>query len=262
MGSEYTASEIMVIRAAVELRDHDVVFVGIGLPNIACNLARATHAPHLFMIYESGAVGTVPERLPISIGDPALVTDSLSVASQADIFQSYLQNGLIEVGFLGGAQIDRFGNINTTVIGDYENPQVRLPGSGGACEIAVHSRRLLVVMRMSPTSFVEACDFVTSPGHRYHSRRNHPDFQLKTREDFGLPGRGPTTVITDKGVCEFEAGEMILKEVYPGVKVEDVTKACGWDLKVASQLKEMGAPTANQLEILRERIDPQRLYLK
>ncbi|MBI4528732.1 MAG: CoA-transferase subunit beta [Deltaproteobacteria bacterium] len=252
----------MAVRAAAELNDHDVVFVGIGLPNLACNLARATHAPNLFMIYESGAVGTVPERLPISIGDPALVTDSLAVASQADIFQAYLQNGLIEVGFLGGAQIDRFGNINTTVIGAYENPEVRLPGSGGACEIAVHSRRLLVVMRMSPKSFVEQCDFVTSPGHRYLSKRNHPEFRGKTRQDFGLPGRGPTAVITDKGVCDFEAGEMVLKELYPGVSVDDVRNACGWDLKVASRLKEATPPSAEQLELLRKKIDPQRLYLK
>src|SRR5690606_31854059 len=139
------------------------VFVGIGLPNLACNLARETHAPNLFMIYESGAVGTIPERLPISIGDPCLVTDSLSIVSQAEIFQNYLQSGRIEVGFLGGAQLDRYGNINTTVIGDYQNPKVRLPGSGGACEIATHSKRLLIVMRMSPKTFVEKCDFITSP---------------------------------------------------------------------------------------------------
>ncbi len=153
--SEPTPSERMAHRAAQELHDNDVVFVGIGLPNLACNLARATHAPSLFMIYESGAVGCIPERLPVSIGDPALVTDSLAVVSQAEIFQLYLQRGLIQVGFLGGAQIDRYGNINTTVIGPYDNPKVRLPGSGGACEIAVHSKRLLIVMRMSKRTFVE-----------------------------------------------------------------------------------------------------------
>src|SRR5579872_4712428 len=127
----------MAVRAAHELRDGEVVFVGIGLPNLACNLARATHAPNLVLIYESGAVGAVPDRLPVSIGDPALVTDSLAIVGMADIFQCYLQRGFIEVGFLGGAQVDRFGNINTTVVGDYENPKVRLPGSGGACEIAI-----------------------------------------------------------------------------------------------------------------------------
>ena len=161
-----TASETMAFRAALELHDDDVVFVGIGLPNLACNLARATHAPDLVLIYESGAVGAVPERLPVSIGDPALVTDSLQITSQADIFQLFLQRGLVEVGFLGGAQIDKYGNINTTVIGNYQNPKIRLPGSGGACEIAVHARRLLVIMRMNKRAFVEKCDFVTSPGHR------------------------------------------------------------------------------------------------
>src|SRR3984957_2177374 len=139
MDTKYTPREMMAVVAARELRDGEVVFVGIGLPNLACNLARATHAPNLVLIYESGAVGAVPERLPVSIGDPALVTNCLSVVSQADIFQSYLQRGLIEVGFLGGAQIDKYGNLNTTVIGDYANPKVRLPGSGGACEIAAHS---------------------------------------------------------------------------------------------------------------------------
>src|SRR5690242_17292514 len=133
MTTPYTPAEMMTAVAARELRDGEVVFVGIGLPNLACNLARATHAPRLFMIYESGAVGAIPERLPVSIGDPALVTDSLQIVSQADIFQCFLQRGLIEVGFLGGAQIDRHGNLNTTTIGKYDNPKVRLPGSGGAC---------------------------------------------------------------------------------------------------------------------------------
>src|SRR5262249_29769804 len=141
----YSPSEMMATVAARELRDGEVVFVGIGLPNLACNLARATHAPHLVLIYESGAVGAVPERLPVSIGDPSLVTGSLMVCGMADVFQAFLQNGRIEVGFLGGAQIDRWGNINTTVVGRYAHPTVRLPGSGGAAEIAVHARRTLVV---------------------------------------------------------------------------------------------------------------------
>lgn len=247
-----TASERMAARAAAELHDGDVVFVGIGLPNLACNLARATHAPNLFMIYESGAVGAIPERLPVSIGDPALVTDSISIVSQADIFQCYLQKGLIEVGFLGGAQVDRYGNINTTVIGDYKNPKVRLPGSGGACEIAVHSRRLLIVMRMSPKTFVEKCDFITSPGNYSHG---------KSRKEWGLPGGGPTKVITDLGVCEFIDNEMTLTEIYPGVTVDQVKAACGWPLKIASQLKSSEPGTANDVRLLREKLDPQKLYL-
>ena len=254
--SNYTPSEMMAFRAAKELHDYEVIFVGIGLPNLACNLARATHAPNLFMIYESGAVGAVPERLPVSIGDPALVTDSISIISQADIFQNYLQKGLIEVGFLGGAQLDRFGNINTTVIGDYTNPKVRLPGSGGACEIAVHSKRLLVVMKMNPKTFVEKCDFITSPGQRSLG---------KTRKELGLPGGGPTRVITDLGVCEFhpESGsdEMVLTELYPGVTVEQVKAACGWPMKVAAKLTQTETPPEASLKLLREKLDPKRLYL-
>ena len=270
--SDWTSSEMMTYRASLELHDHDVVFVGIGLPNLACNLARSTHAPHLFMIYESGAIGAVPTRLPVSIGDPALVTDSLSIVNQADIFQSYLQNGLIEVGFLGGAQIDRYGNINTTVIGDYLNPKIRLPGSGGACEIAVHSKRLLVIMRMSPKSFVEKCDFVTSPGTLFSSKTPSPQL-LKTRKELDLPGGGPTTIITDLGVCEFQEAdqktdegkdqvpEMMLTEIYPGVDVEQVKAACGWPLKVAADLKRTPVPEARVLGLLREKLNPQKLYL-
>ena len=250
--SGYSPSEMMAVRAAEELHNHEVIFVGIGLPNLACNLARATHAPNLFMIYESGAVGAVPERLPVSIGDPALVTDSISIVSQADIFQMYLQRGLIEVGFLGGAQVDRYGNINTTVIGDYKNPKVRLPGSGGACEIAVHSRRLLLVMRMSPKTFVEKCDFITSPGNRSMG---------KSRQELGLPGGGPSRVITDLGVCDFVEGEMVLTELYPGVQVEQVKAACGWPLKIAAKLSTTKAPTPAALKLLREKLDPQKLYL-
>jgi glutaconate CoA-transferase subunit B len=252
MASEYTPSEMMAARAALELRDRDVIFVGIGLPNLACNLARATHAPNLCMIYESGAVGAVPDRLPVSIGDPALVTDSLAVVGMADIFQLYLQRGFIQVGFLGGAQVDRYGNINTTVIGDYANPKVRLPGSGGACEIAVHSKRLLVIMKMSPRTFVEKCDFITSPGNVVRG---------KTRKELGLPGSGPLRAITDLGVCDFIDGEMTLTEIYPGVTVEQIKKACGWDLKISDSLNVAIPPPANVLALLREKLDPQRLYL-
>src|SRR3954465_7611221 len=159
----YSPSELMAVVAARELRDGEVVFVGIGLPNLACNLARATHAPRLLLIYESGAVGAEPERLPVSIGDPALVTGSLMVCGMADVFQGLLQNGRIEVGFLGGAQIDRFGNINTTVVGGYEHPEVRLPGSGGAAEIAIHARRTVVISRLNRRGVSAAGGFVSPP---------------------------------------------------------------------------------------------------
>jgi glutaconate CoA-transferase subunit B len=253
-------SERMAVRASQELKNREVVFVGIGLPNLACNLARAIHAPELFMIYESGTIGTLPARLPVSIGDPTLVTDSLAIVSQADIFQQYLQGGLIEVGFLGGAQVDRYGNINTTVIGEYDNPKIRLPGSGGACEIATHSQRVLIMMRMSPKSFVAKCDFVTSPGSRMDSTK--PSKYLgKTREDLKLPGGGPTKAITDLGVLEMIDGEFTLTEIFDGVTVEQVKQNCGWDLKIAPNLRTIQDPDAKTLEILRNKIDPDRLYL-
>src|SRR4051812_47383492 len=178
---EYNTDELMVCQAARQLCDGEVVFVGIGLPNLACNLARRRHAPNLVLVYESGAVGATPERLPVSIGDPALVTNSLSVCSMFDIFNYYLQGGIIDVGFLQGAQIDRFGNLNTTVVGNYEKPTVRLPGSGGACEIAVLARKVFVIAPQTKRSFPEKVDFITSPGHV-----DGPS----TRQKLGMPGAG------------------------------------------------------------------------
>jgi glutaconate CoA-transferase subunit B len=241
-------TEMMVTAAARELRDGEVVFVGIGLPNVACNLARATHAPNLVLIYESGAVGAVPERIPVSIGDPALVTGSLMVSSMADVFQLMLQNGRIDVGFLGGAQIDRYGNINTTVIGPYDRPSVRLPGSGGAAEIATHAKRTLVINQLDRRAFPAEVDFVTSPGHCYRGRR---------RAELGLPGAGPVRVITDRGILDAdpETGELVLSALYPGASVEDVRSRVGWKLRVREPLASVEAPTAHELVILRERSD-------
>lgn len=229
----------MAAVAARELTDGEVVFVGIGLPNLACNLARRTHAPHLVLIYESGAVGATPSRLPVSIGDPALVTGSLMVCGMADVFQLFLQNGRIEVGFLGGAQVDRYGNINTTVIGPYERPTVRLPGSGGAAEIALHAQRILIISKLSPRGFPERVDFVTSPGQRVKR------------------------VITDKGVLEpDETGELVLTGLYPGVEAADVQAGVGWQLRCRPRLARLDPPTAVELQLLREVLDPKRLYLK
>lgn len=221
---------MMTAVAARELRDGEVVFVGIGLPNIACNLARRTHAPQLVLIYESGAVGAVPERLPVSIGDPALVTGSLMVCGMADVFQLFLQNGRIEVGFLGGAQVDRHGNINTTVIGPYERPKVRLPGSGGASEIALHARRILIIAKLSPRAFPERVDFLTSPGQRV------------------------AKVITDKGVLERdqESGELVLAGLYPGVEAPAIQGAVGWPLRARSRLERLEPPSRVELQMLRE----------
>jgi glutaconate CoA-transferase, subunit B len=250
----YTPSEMMAAVAARELRDGEVVFVGIGLPNLACNLARATHAPRLLLIYESGAVGAEPERLPVSIGDPALVTGSLMVCGMADVFQGLLQNGRIEVGFLGGAQIDRFGNINTTVVGPYARPKVRLPGSGGAAEIAIHARRTLVVSRLSPRAFPAEVDFITSPGHRMKGR---------DRRQLGMPGAGPVRVVTDKAILEAdpETGELVLAALYPGVTPGDVQAGIGWPLRSRAVLADVAPPTARELQLLREVLDPRRLYL-
>ncbi|HET8625468.1 MAG TPA: CoA-transferase [Gemmatimonadales bacterium] len=252
--SSYTPAEMMAATAAAELRDGEVVFVGIGLPNLACNLARAIHAPNLVLIYESGAVGAVPERLPVSIGDPALVTGSLMVCSMADVFQCFLQNGRIEVGFLGGAQVDRFGNINTTVIGSYQKPSVRLPGSGGAAEIAIHARRTLVISRLNPRAFPAQVDFITSPGHVARGG---------TRRELGMPGAGPVKVITDKALLEADAdGELTLAALYPGVTVDEVRAGVGWPLRVRAQLDCVDPPSPDSLRLLREVLDPDRLYLK
>jgi glutaconate CoA-transferase subunit B len=241
MASEtYTPDEMMAAVAARELTDREVVFVGIGLPNLACNLARRTHAPNLVLIYESGAVGATPSRLPVSIGDPALVTGSLMVCGMADVFQLFLQNGRIEVGFLGGAQVDARANINTTVIGPYERPKVRLPGSGGAAEIAIHAQRILIISKLSPRAFPERVDFITSPGQRVQR------------------------VITDKGILEPDApgGELVLAGLYPGVEAADVQAGVGWKLRRRPHLTRLDPPTAAELHLLREVLDPKRLYLK
>ncbi len=245
----------MAAVAARELHDGEVVFVGIGLPNLACNLARQTHAPNLVLIYESGAVGAVPERLPVSIGDPALVTGSLMVCSMADVFQCFLQNGRIQVGLLGGAQIDRYGNINTTVVGSYASPAVRLPGSGGAAEIAIHAQRTVVISRLDPKVFPERVDFVTSPGHRTQGR---------TRGELGMPGEGPTRVITDKAVLEADpdTGELILGALYPGVEAGEVAAGVSWPLRSRSRPGMVQPPSPRELHLLREVLDPKRLYLK
>ncbi len=251
----YRPSEMMTAVAARELRDGEVVFVGIGLPNLACNLARATHAPGLVLIYESGAVGAVPERLPVSIGDPCLVTGSLMVASMVDIFNYFLQGGKIQVGFLGGAQVDRWGNINTTVIGDYSKPKVRLPGSGGACEIAVHARRTLIMGKLNKRVFPEQVDFITSPGQRYGG---------KSRKELGMPGAGPVKIITDKCILESnpETGEMELAALYPGVSSDEVAAGIGWTLKRRADPRSIEPPGEDELHLLREVLDPRRLYLK
>ncbi|HHY88671.1 MAG TPA: CoA-transferase subunit beta [Chloroflexi bacterium] len=250
----YSSAELMIVNAARLLRDRDVVFVGVGQPNLACNLARRTHAPNLVMIYEAGVIGARPARLPLSIGDPTLVSGAASVCSMYDIFTLYLQRGNVDVGFLGGAQIDRFGNINATVIGDYSQPKVRLPGSGGAMEIAAWANRCYIMTPHQKRRFPEKVDFCTSAG--FLSGRAE-------RQAAGVRGGGPQAVVTNLGIMEpDETGELVLTHIHPGVQVEQVQENTGWPLKVAEDLCVTQPPTDEELRILREELDPRGVYLR
>jgi len=240
-----TTDERMCVAAARALAGARTCFVGIGLPSTAANLARAVHAPALVLVYESGTLGAKPPRLPLSIGDGILADTADAVVSVPEVFNYWLQPGRIDVGFLGAAQIDRFANINTTVIGpDYDSPVVRLPGAGGAPEIAASCGEVVVVVRQSRRAFVAEVDFVTSVGFG----RGPGD-----RERLGLRGRGPRTVITDLGVLEVdpETCELVLTRTYEGVSVEQVRGATGWDLRVADEVRTTPPPTEEELAVLR-----------
>lgn len=249
----YTPSELMIVSASRALRGSRVVFVGVGLPNIACNLARRDHSPSIELVYESGVFGAHPARLPLSIGDPTLVSGATSVVSMADLFMLYLQRGLVDAALLGGAQIDRFGNLNTTVIGNYATPKTRLPGSGGACEIAINARKVFMIMRLKGRAFVEKLDFVTSPGHLDGG---------DARARLGLPGGGPELVITDRALFSFDnpEREMMLTEIATGETVERIQADIAWKLRVSPDLKEMTPPTTAELDLIRQELDPQGLY--
>jgi len=249
----YTDSEMMIAVAARMLKGARTVFVGVGLPNIACNLARYTVAPDLELIYESGVYGARPERLPLSIGDPTLVSGATSVVSMADLFGLYLQRGLVEIALLGGAQIDKYGNLNSTVIGNYAKPKTRLPGSGGALEIASNAQRVFMIMRLKRRAFVDKLDFCTSPGHVTGG---------DSRTRLGLLGGGPEMVITDKGILNFAnpEREMQLNALYPGVTVNDVQAEVGWSLRLAKTIEEITAPTAEELRLIRDELDPDAMY--
>jgi glutaconate CoA-transferase, subunit B len=250
---EYTPSQMMIVLAARALAGVRTVFVGVGLPNIACNLARYTVAPDLELIYESGVYGAQPARLPLSIGDPTLVTGATSVISMADLFGLYLQRGLVEVALLGGAQIDRFGNLNTTVIGSYGDPKTRLPGSGGACEIAINAQRVFYIMQLKKRAFVKSLDFQTTPGFL-----NGGD----ERQHAGMPGGGPQLVITDKALFDFanDEHEMQLISLLPGMTLEGVRSEMGWEVKCAPILIETAPPTEDELRLLRVDLDPEGIY--
>ena len=225
--SGYSSDEIMAVEAARRLRNDDVCFVGIGLPSLAANLARRTHAPGCVLVYESGTIGAKPARLPLSIGDGELAETADSVVSVPEMFAYRMQGGRIDVGFLGAAQIDRHGNLNSTVIGPYDSPKVRLPGGGGAPEIATSVENVFVMLRQTRRAFVERLDFRTSRGDRVR------------------------VVVTDLGILEPRDGELTLVRVHPGVRVDDVRAATGWELAVASDLGETTPPTDDELAALR-----------
>jgi glutaconate CoA-transferase, subunit B len=244
--SGYTADEMMTVAAARELHDQAVCFVGIGLPSTAANLARRTHAPGLVLVYESGAIGAKPETLPLSIGDGMLAATADAVVSVPEIFNYWLQPGRIDVGFLSAAQLDRHANINTTIIGDdYRHPSVRLPGAGGAPEIAASCRDVIVVVRQNPRTFVDRLAFTTSVGFGDGAG---------SRERLGLTGAGPRVVITDLGLLtpDPDSRELRLVKVHPGVSVDAVRAATGWPLLVSDDLAETPPPTDEELAVLRK----------
>jgi glutaconate CoA-transferase, subunit B len=244
-------TETMIVASARQLEGERVCFVGIGPPNIACNLARLTVAPELELVYEAGVFGAVPARLPLSIGDPTLVTGSAAVGSMFELFAYYLQAGLVDVAFLSGSQIDRFGNLNTTVIGNYTQPKVRLPGSGGACEIAINSRKVFIIMPQSTRSFVEEVDFTTSPGHVTGVRPAE------------WTGRGPAVVVTGLGVYHFDdKGEMYLSSIHPGVEIDDIVANTGWNINIPDDVKVTPPPTERELRVMRERLDPEGVHTR
>ena len=243
--TDFAPDELLTIAAARVLTDGTTTFVGIGPPGAAANLAQRTHAPNLVLVYESGAIGAKPDRLPLSIGDGILGETADSVVAVPEMFNYWVQPGRIDVGFLGAAQIDRFGNINTTVVGDYAKPKVRLPGAGGAPEIAANCGEVIVILRQSPRAFVERVDFVTSVGHGDGS----PGY----REKLGLRGRGPVKIITDLGMLEVDEAtrEFVMTGLHEGVTREQAIEATGWDLRFADDVKTLPLPTAQELETLR-----------
>jgi glutaconate CoA-transferase subunit B len=242
---DYKPNEMMTIAASRALKNDDVCFVGIGQPSGAANLARLNHAPDITLIYESGTLATKPSVLPLSIGDGELCETALTTVSVPEMFRYWLQGGRISVGFLGGAQIDRFANLNTTVVGDYNKPKVRLPGGGGAPEIAVSCGEIFIIMKQSKRSFVDKIDFFTSIGHGSGG---------DSREKLGVKTKGPTRLITDLAIYEpdAETREMVVTSIHPGVSRDTIQDNTGWTVRYANDVAETPAPTKQELEILRD----------
>jgi len=249
--TDYSADDIMTVAAARMLKNGTVCFVGIGLPSTAANLARLTHAPDVVLIYESGTIGSKPDALPLSIGDGELATTADAVVSTPEIFRYWLQGGRIHVGFLGAAQLDRYANINTTVIGPYERPKVRLPGAGGAPEIAALAGEVLIVMKQSNRTFVPKLDFVTSVGHADGG---------DARRRLGFSGKGPTAVITDLCIMRPDpvSRELTVAEMHPGVTREQIQAATGWQIRFADSIRETSPPTRDELTALRALLERTR----
>jgi glutaconate CoA-transferase, subunit B len=241
----YTASEMMTIGVARALGDTDVCLVGIGLPSAACNLARRTHAPGVTLIYESGTIEAKPALLPLSIGDGELCETALTTVSVPEMFRYWLQGGRITVGFLGGAQVDRYGNLNSTVIGDYHRPKVRLPGAGGATEIATCCGRIFMIMRHNPRAMVAKLDFLTTLGHGPTGQE---------RRQLGIPTAGPVLLVTDLCMMEPEpeSNEFVVTAMHPGVTRQQVRENTAWDVRFSSDVGETEPPAENELEALRE----------
>lgn len=241
---EFTTTEMMTVAAARAVGNDDVCFVGIGMPSAACNLARLTHAPDITLIYESGTIGTRPDKLPLSIGDGELCETALTTVSVPEMFRYWLQGGRITVGFLGAAQLDKYGNINTTVIGDYDNPKVRLPGGGGAPEIATSCQEIFLVMKQSKRGFVDKIDFMTSLGHGRTG---------KEREQLGVTTKGPSRLITDLCIMQTDPDtkEFVVTSIHPGVTREQIQENTGWTVRYADQIDETPIPQAHELEALR-----------
>lgn len=243
--NDMTAAELMTVMASRQLTSDDVCFVGIGAPSAACNLARMTHAPGVTLIYESGTLGARPSVLPLSIGDGELARTAMTNVSVPEMFRYWLQGGHISVGFLGAAQIDRFGNLNTTVIGDYGRPKVRLPGGGGAPEIATQCRRTLITMKHSARAFVDSLDFVTSLGFGPTGVE---------REQLGVRTRGPVLVITDLAVLAPDPAtrELTVVSMHPGVDRERITASTGWPIRFSDALSVTDPPTGEEQRLLRD----------
>ena len=253
MDTGYTRAELMAVASSREIRDGEIAFIGTGLPMLGAMLAKALHAPSAILVYEAGIVDARPKRTPVSIGDGCLVPGAAMCCGLTEALGTILQRGWVDVGFLGAAQISPHGDLNTSVIGTYESPKVRLPGSGGGNDIGSLARRTIVLMSQDRRKFVPEVDYITTPGWL-----GPPG----TREATGLPRGGPARVITNLGIYGFDASrEMVLESYHPGVSVDEIQKNVSWEIHMAPEVGETDPPTEEELRLLREEFDPQGIFL-